>query len=1134
MSVLQYKMATPDLELPYSHANRSYATVEFPSKLRCLLISDPSSRAMAASVAVGAGSFDDPDNIPGLAHLCEHALALGTKRCPYGLPRAVEMAGGTFNAFTSGEQTNFAFEISAFAKTCSDASLDSVFATFGSFFKSPKVCEAFLESEIEAIHDEHNINTSCPSKVLFHGLRLLANPLHPFSRFATGSRSTLSRIGTKKMKELVNTHYRRRFSADRMSLVIKGPQSLNQLRKLAVCHFGDVKDSPDDSTHSYTADCRPDNSVSGDESPFTETEFNSILIQDDSTPTLRMCFPFAREEISEPLQRMLCNLIGDESEGSLCEKLKRKLQLARSVLVSTEYISTANGLFIITVELTGTGINRLRNIIELSFHYIHNTLDLLTPATLKRIAKEYRIIEEYSFMTSQPASPIEEVVEYAERLHSKSYDKNFTQFIRGYEDCKEGPLLVEEFRRAKSKLFTSLNLRLQVIANDLQTVLQTFGESSRVSQDQFYKFLYVLGTFKRTPSYLDSKFCELLVPRPIGSPIEWVAQSCLLNLAMTSDLETRQNEIETQDPQLLWFDNCLEVWLQTISNEVPFSHQTITVHSSYLHIPPTADNLVGIELLALILGEKLKYKNYYSELIGCNWALYANLNGEPSISITVSGPSQCTQHMMQSIIPILDNLALDIEIPYVEIKKARNVLRAKYEQYLDAKGVKKVFTHTFIILEEGIISPDVRIEALEMHESASLRILGLKMKETGAFKSILISGEVSEDECRILRVVCTSPTCGIDSQHTSGPASSYIIEEGTKSWISMKAEDDDNISVVLYYIQIGSRSDSRLFALTKVLQYAMENTALNELRTKRKVAYTILTGMKIFRRTFGLHVTVPSSQHSCEYIARQIEDYLCALLDDLSVEKAFQSYVSGFLESLKQSSHDDSNPSGLFACQKPVHGSDLKMTGPQFQKHWNLLDQILASTYNFGGEQCEEPIKTGIIEDLSHRELMTFAHRYLSPTKGTASVLIIADQASSELSDKKLQIISDRFQKILLSALLFVPIEKLKELLLACNDKLLFSDLDKHLLRYFSSPDQKVKFKFLCLKMKLGRMRGQGSGSQELPLRSANSKPNVATCEQIQKESRLAASIPLYKKLEMLSEMNYDDDIMDHYIGCCN
>ncbi len=53
---------------------RIYKAFTLPNGIRTLLISDPSSVSSAAALDVHVGSFSDPQDIPGLAHFCEHMV----------------------------------------------------------------------------------------------------------------------------------------------------------------------------------------------------------------------------------------------------------------------------------------------------------------------------------------------------------------------------------------------------------------------------------------------------------------------------------------------------------------------------------------------------------------------------------------------------------------------------------------------------------------------------------------------------------------------------------------------------------------------------------------------------------------------------------------------------------------------------------------------------------------------------------------------------------------------------------------------------------------------------------------------------------------------------------------------------
>ena len=62
--------------------NRDYLAYQLKNGLRVLLISDPDTDKSAAALDVRVGSGSDPEERPGLAHLLEHMLFLGTEQYP--------------------------------------------------------------------------------------------------------------------------------------------------------------------------------------------------------------------------------------------------------------------------------------------------------------------------------------------------------------------------------------------------------------------------------------------------------------------------------------------------------------------------------------------------------------------------------------------------------------------------------------------------------------------------------------------------------------------------------------------------------------------------------------------------------------------------------------------------------------------------------------------------------------------------------------------------------------------------------------------------------------------------------------------------------------------------------------------
>ena len=89
--------------------DRHYRYLRLANGLQVVLISDPGEDKGAAALSVAVGSFDNPQEWPGLAHFLEHMLFLGTEKYPEpGAYQAfISAHGGSHNAYTSLARTSY-------------------------------------------------------------------------------------------------------------------------------------------------------------------------------------------------------------------------------------------------------------------------------------------------------------------------------------------------------------------------------------------------------------------------------------------------------------------------------------------------------------------------------------------------------------------------------------------------------------------------------------------------------------------------------------------------------------------------------------------------------------------------------------------------------------------------------------------------------------------------------------------------------------------------------------------------------------------------------------------------------------------------------------------------------------------
>lgn len=61
---------------------RRFQHLVLPNLIETVLVHDPKAKTGSAAISVGVGSHDNPTELPGLAHLLEHMLFLGSSKYP--------------------------------------------------------------------------------------------------------------------------------------------------------------------------------------------------------------------------------------------------------------------------------------------------------------------------------------------------------------------------------------------------------------------------------------------------------------------------------------------------------------------------------------------------------------------------------------------------------------------------------------------------------------------------------------------------------------------------------------------------------------------------------------------------------------------------------------------------------------------------------------------------------------------------------------------------------------------------------------------------------------------------------------------------------------------------------------------
>lgn len=216
--------------------SKNYHGLILENGVKVLLVSDPTALKSSACMCVDVGHMSDPVDVPGLAHLIEHVLFLGTEKYPQEneFRSFVSENGGVCNAETFADVTKYFFDV------LSDK-LSEALKIFSQMFIAPLFKETSIVREISAVNNEHEKNLASDAWRIRMVNKAIANPQHPFSKFSTGNTQTLlnnpRRYDIDLREELLTFHDTWYRSGNLMNLVIVGRTTLDELEAMAREYF---------------------------------------------------------------------------------------------------------------------------------------------------------------------------------------------------------------------------------------------------------------------------------------------------------------------------------------------------------------------------------------------------------------------------------------------------------------------------------------------------------------------------------------------------------------------------------------------------------------------------------------------------------------------------------------------------------------------------------------------------------------------------------------------------------------------------------------------------------------------------------------------------------------------------------
>ncbi len=590
--------------------DRQYKSITLPNKLEVLLISDKNTDKAATALDVKIGSGSDPKGYEGLAHFLEHMLFLGTKKYPHaGSYQAyINRHGGSHNAYTSFENTNYFFDINA-------DSLEPALDRFAQQFVAPTFTAKYVTREINAVHSEYSAKLKDDSKLYFSAFKATINPEHPYHNFSVGNLTTLSTRDDINIRDVLIDFYKSHYSANQMKLVVLGKEPIEQLEQWVYSKFSLI---PNHNTKPPQFDMPM----------FSQDTLPSLLevtpTMDKRTLSLVFPIPSIKKHYRNKPTYFLSNLIGHEGKGSLFASLKKQ-GLVESLSAGTGIDTGWEATFNISYRLTQKGLNQWEKIVSETFSYI----ELINQKGInKRYFDEQKRMLNLAFKFSEKSEPIH----YVSSLASSLQDVETA-------DILTANYLMESFEPGIYK-----SLLAQLNPNNVQVSLMA---KSLVTNEktQWYEAPY---SYTKLPTELIKTFASSKIQEDTQLPAE--------NDFIPDNIEILSNK-HMLLPERLAQSPGFTLWhYHDTSFGTPKSNIYVNLRSPIAN--DTAEHAVLTSLYTSMVQDQLNEYSYPAYLAGLNYDLYSHIRG---VSIKIGGYSEKQTLLLEKILKTVKNLHLKQE-----------------------------------------------------------------------------------------------------------------------------------------------------------------------------------------------------------------------------------------------------------------------------------------------------------------------------------------------------------------------------------------------------------------------------------------------------------------------------------------
>lgn len=801
--------------------NKNYKLNKVAEEINLLQVTDAESQYFAIAFLLKTGSFNDPDDCPGLAHLFEHCLFTGSKHFSKDnqLTHYLDQHHGQVNAWTSPEQTVFYMKVH-------QAAADKALEMLLDMLLNPLFSLEGIVKESQAIDAEFNNKRTEEQRRIQEVIKETCNPLHPFSGFSVGNKATFEPFTTQELQQKLRQWHSTWLTSS----------------NLQICTFSGV-----DSTATQDRLCAALAAIPAqpktpdtDALPplYTETELQKIIFIRSHKQHLRLMLTFPLQQqhlhLQEKYDALVSHLMGYEGAGSLLHFLKQ--QKWATQLISGPGLTGSNFTdFNVNIELTETGLENMESVIQSVILF----KNMLLSSDLKRHFEEKAKLNELAFCYHTPEAPLDCVLRLVRNMCAYPED-----------EVLRGEYLMSNFHPqtllAMLADIRPTNMRVMVIAPNAPANRESF----------WYKVPYSIHNiaFDEPEQWLKQRFAAQV---SLPSQNRYIAQP-----RQKLDKVSQRPKCHKIKGQQFWIgrDNINS----DAQGECFFSWRAN-------YITPDIQHVANKKLFTSTMEARLN-DHFYSALVaGLHYRVYAHQHG---LGLHTSGFADKQLPLCQEIIQQLTDVPTLCDNFDLHKQEYLNTLQSTVSN----KPLNRLFTVLQAVFVQASWLPEDLAQQVKSSEFGD--VMATQQQLFGQYQcEALLYGDFQQDEMQKFIQQCPYSQTNGSETHASSLVLLHDIQQRS---LNFPCRHHD--AAYVFYLQSKQKTleDQAKMMLVESL---LAGFYFNWMRNEKQLGYQVGTGYMPFNEHPGTTLYVQSTASSAVQIdleTRQCLQHFCQWLKALS------------------------------------------------------------------------------------------------------------------------------------------------------------------------------------------------------------------------------------------------------------